>query len=67
MIKDEDVKIGEHCWATSDGDLMVVLKAEDGGFQVCGAWGCGIGIDNIELIGIINRPEGYEDTRLYYG
>ena len=66
-MKNEDVKIGEHCWATSDGKLMVVLKREDGGFEVCGAWECGIGIDNIELIGIIDRPECYKDASLYYG
>ena len=60
------MKAGQHCWATCDGKLMVVLKEEDGYFQVCGAWECGIGIDNIELISIIERPELHENTELYY-
>lgn len=66
QIKNEDVQIGQHCWAMSAGKLLVVLKVYDESYEVCGAWECGIGADELELIEIIDRPEGHNDTKLYY-
>lgn len=66
MLKDSDVKIGQHCWALSNCKLLIVLKAEAGGYDVCGAWECGIGADEIEIISVIDKPEGFDSTQLYY-
>ena len=65
-MKDEDVKIGDHCWATSQGELLVVLKVSDGGYEVCGACECGMNYDSIELISVIEKPPEHIDTSLYY-
>lgn len=65
-MTDQEVKIGDHCWALSDGDLLVVLKDEEGRYQVCGAWECGIPVDELELLEVIPRPQGFEALRLYY-
>jgi hypothetical protein len=65
-MKDEMIEAGQHCWAISAGKLLVVLKIEDGWYEVCGAWECGIGAEKIEIISIIDRPADHLSTKLYY-
>ena len=65
-LNDEDVKPGDHCWALANGELLVVMKDDEGTYQVCGAWECGIRLDELELLEIIPRPKGREETKLYY-
>lgn len=66
MIKNEDVKLGQHCWATIGDRLLIVLKAEDEGYDVCGGWECGVSDKLITLLEIINKPVDHEDTTMYY-
>lgn len=65
-MKNEDVKIGEHCWALSNGLLLVVLKVDSDSFEVCGAWECGVNADYLEILEVIPRPLGHETDLLYY-
>jgi hypothetical protein len=64
--KDADVLVGEHCWALMGEDLVVVMKWEDGGYQVCGPWECGCPADTLQILEIIPRPEGQKDRQLCY-
>lgn len=67
MIDNKKVKIGDHCWAIfPKGELLVVLKVSDG-YEVCGAWECGCGEKDLEIISIIRRPKKYRKTILAYG
>jgi len=65
-LKDKDIDIGSHCWALSKGELLIVLKTGKGRYEVCGAWECGIGVDDIDIIEVINRPTSHKETKLYY-
>ena len=65
-MTNEEVKIGEHCWALSNDRLLIVLKSAPTFYEVCGAWECGIGADELEIIQVIPRPAAYENTKLYY-
>ncbi len=65
-LGDADIKIGEHCWALLDGALLVVLKTDEGSYEVCGAWECGVGAHRLQILSIIPRPVGHEITKLYY-
>jgi len=65
-MKDEDVELGQHCWAVSNGKLLVVLKTQTQGYEVCGAWECGIAVEELDLISIIEKPPGYATSVLYY-
>jgi len=66
MLKNKDIKIGDHCWAISNNELLVVLKTSDRSYEVCGDWELGIGAEQINIIEIINKPIGHENTKLYY-
>ena len=66
-MKDEDVKVGEHIWATCDGLLMVLLKLGDDSFYVCGPWDGEIDPNQIEIISIIDKPKGHLNRINYYG
>ena len=69
MIKNEDVNIGDHCWAIMNGELLIVLKTTDGeinDYQLCGDWECGCPAKDLDIISIINKPHGYESIKLSY-
>lgn len=65
MLKDEYVKIGDHCWALLEGELLVVLKTKNN-YEVCGAWECGVCSSRLELLEIIIKPVNHENTELLY-
>ena len=66
-MHNDKVTIGEHCWAVTDGELLVVLKTDPEGYEVCGPWECGIGNSSqLEIIKIIKKPKGHINTKLYY-
>lgn len=65
-MKNEDVKIGQHCWAIMDNELLVVLKIKEKNYVVCGDWECEVIAHELELIEIINIPQKHEDKKLYY-
>lgn len=65
-MENKDVKIGQHCWAIMENKLVVVLKDEDEGYEVCGAWECGTSAKSLTLLEIINKPKNYDETKLYY-
>lgn len=67
MITHEDIQPGTHCWAqSSEQTLLIVLKVSDDYYEVCGPWECGIRKEEIEIISIIDKPEGHENMDLYY-
>jgi hypothetical protein len=66
FLQNEDVEIGAHCWALMAEKLLIVLKTNTESFEVCGAWGCGVDSDRLQIISVINAPKGFEKTRLYY-
>ncbi len=65
-MKHNEVKIGDHCWALLNNKLLIVLKISDSTYEVCGGWKSSVNIDKFNTISIIEKPEGYEDTELYY-
>jgi hypothetical protein len=65
-LKNNIVKIGQHCWATLDDKLLVVLKVTKNTYVACGAWECSINAESLTLINIINRPPNHQLTTLYY-
>lgn len=67
VMKFEDLKIGQHLWVICSGELLMVAKFNDKRYEVCGAWECGIGKDECEIIELVDIPKGYEKTKLYYG
>ena len=72
MIENKEVPIGAHCWALMNDKLLVVLKrASNGvtceGYEVCGAWECGVRPEEIDIIEIIKKPVGHKHTELSYG
>ena len=66
-MKFEDLKIGQHLWVMSNNKLLMVAKFDNDGYEVCGDWECGIGKDYCEIIELVNVPNGYEETKMYYG
>ena len=66
-MKFEDLKIGQHLWVLSNDELLMVAKFDEDGYEVCGAWECGIGEHECEIIELINVPKGHENAKLYYG
>jgi len=66
-ILSEDIKIGEHCWALSLGKLLIAMKSTETRYEVCGAWECGLGSEELEILEVIPRPTGHEAASLYYG
>jgi len=65
-MKFKDLKIGQHLWGIYDNQLVMLAKFDDGGYEVCGAWECGIGKDKVKIIKLVEVPEGYEDVPFYY-
>ena len=55
----------QHAWVLLENKLLVVIK-EDTYFYVCGAWEGIIFYKDVELIELINKPEEYKNTKLYY-
>lgn len=70
MITHEDIQPGTHCWALNNSifkdSILVVLKISENYYEVCGPWEGIIEKEMIEIISIINKPEGYEDMDLYF-
>ena len=70
MMKQEDydkMEVGQHAWVLLGKEVAVVMKDKNSfGFEVCGAWECGCGIDDVELIELIERPKLHSETKLYY-
>ena len=60
------VKVGDHCWAISSGQLLIVLKVKDEYYEVCGDWECGMRPNELNILAVIPRPAGHETTKLYY-
>lgn len=65
-MKFEDIKIGQHLWAISRNQLIMVAKFDDEGFQVCGDWECGINYNDCQIIELVDFPKGYENVKLFY-
>ncbi len=65
-MKHNEVKIGDHCWTILNNKLLIVLKISDSTYEVCGGLNSSVNIDKFNTISIIEKPEGYEDTELYY-
>jgi hypothetical protein len=63
----EDLKIGQHLWVLVNGELLMVAKFDDDGYEVCGAWECGIPSHECEIIELVTVPKGYETAKMYYG
>ena len=63
--EDEFIK-GEHYWAyfKDEKELVIVLYQGEDFFDVCGAWECGTGKKDIEIISKIDKPEGFKGV--YY-
>lgn len=68
MLHKDEVVVGEHYWALmgETDELVVVMYVKSGFFEVCGAWECGVGWDDLTVVSHIPKPEGYEDRGLYY-
>ena len=66
-MKFEDLKIGQHLWVVAKNKLLMVAKFNEHGYDVCGAWECGIGKKDCEIIELVNVPKGHENTKMYYG
>jgi hypothetical protein len=69
MINNKDVNIGDHCWAITDGELVIALKTTDGeinDYELCGDWECGCPAKDLDIISIIEKPKGYASTKLSY-
>ncbi len=49
-MKFEDVKIGQHLWVSANNELLMVAKFDNDGYEVCGAWECGISKNDCERI-----------------
>ena len=49
-MKFEDVKIGQHLWVLTNNELLMVAKFDNDGYEVCGAWECGISKNDCEII-----------------
>ena len=67
-MKNEAVKIGQHCWALfrRTNMLLVVLKVTSNRYEVCGAWECGAAADDLDILAIIELPEDYKEYEIYY-
>jgi hypothetical protein len=65
-VENKDVKIGEHCWAIINKELLIVLKKDDYLYYACGDWECPFEDKELELISIIDKPVQYKDANLYY-
>lgn len=66
-MKFKDLKIGQHVWLISKGKILIGAKFDNYGYEVCGAWECGIDKDDCEIIELIKAPRGHKKTKLYYG
>ncbi len=66
IMHNNEIKIGQHCWAATRGELLIVLKTGKKFYQVCGAWECGITSSDLAIIEVIEKPKNYEHKRLYY-
>ena len=44
----------------------MVAKFNNEGYEVCGAWECGISKNECEIIELVNAPKDYENTKMYY-
>lgn len=65
-MKFEDLKIGQHLWVLSDNKLLMVAKFDKSGYEVCGAWECGIDKNDCKIIELVDAPKGYEEIKMYY-
>jgi hypothetical protein len=66
MTTIEEVKKGEHFWAEMNNFLVVVIKATEDDFFVCGGWECPVPKYSFKFISIIDKPIGYEKKDVYY-
>ena len=64
-LSDSEIEIGQHFWALLRGELLVLMKTRLG-YELCGDWECGIDFDEFEIISLIDKPKGHEQTKLYY-
>jgi len=62
----KDLKIGQHLWVLSNNKLLMVAKFDENGYEVCGAWECGISHKECKIIELVNVPKGQENTKMYY-
>lgn len=67
FMKFEDLKIGQHLWVLCSGELLMVAKFDNNRYEVCGPWECGIGKNDCKIVELVNIPNGYKKTKLYYG
>ena len=67
-LSHDQMKPGDHAWATVDGELVVVMCSPTSysDYEMCGPWECGCDKSQVELIQRIERPESYERVPLYY-
>ena len=67
-IEYKDLKVGQHLWALHKptNSLILVAKAKEGGYDVCGPWECGFPEFECEIIELIDVPKSHDNIRLYY-
>lgn len=66
-VTHSEMKKNDHAWALMDGKLVVVMRtSERGSYEVCGAWGSGVGSQSVTLISRIEVPKGHERKPFYY-
>lgn len=69
MTKEEydSLENGQHFWGLLDNELVMLAKdARSLSFEVCGAWECGVLIEDVTFIEFVDTPKGHEQTRFYY-
>lgn len=57
----------KHYWAISENEVLVVCGSDEEGYDVCGAWECGIPKDAIKIIEEIKLPDSLKNLKFYYG
>lgn len=68
LIKHNYIEENDHCWALLKevNQLLIVMKNGNGNYYVCGDWEDEIEPNDIEIIKIIPKPQGFENYALYY-
>lgn len=63
----KELKLGQHLWVLHNtGMLMMVAKFDEKGYDVCGPWECGVSEEECKIIELIDKPEKYKTTEMYY-
>lgn len=66
MIQANELATGDHFWALLDSKIIMMMMDKDGDFTVCGPWECPIRESDFEIIQLVDFPDGYDASKLYY-